>query len=112
MNSEKIWTIWRKIGKRYEKYGRKQLKDRESTEENFEKIWKICSVEFYHYLPVNSRYSVPFESAPPRPITAPPRPITVTPRPITAPPRPFTVPPRPITAPPRPITVPSPLGGG
>ena len=24
LNSEKIWTIWKKIGKRYEKYGRKQ----------------------------------------------------------------------------------------
>lgn len=57
-------------------------------------IQSQSSVEFYHYLPVNSRYSVPFESAPPRPITAPPRPITATPRA-----RPSTAPPRAITAP-------------
>ena len=64
-------------------------------------IQSQSSVEFYHYLPVNSRYSVPFESAPPRPITAPPRPITAPPRPITATPRarPSTAPPRAITAP-------------
>ena len=57
-------------------------------------IQSQSSVEFYHYLPVNSRYSVPFESAPPRPITVPPRPITATPRA-----RPNTAPPRAITAP-------------
>lgn len=57
-------------------------------------IQSQSSVEFYHYLPVNSRYSVPFESAPPRPITVPPRPITATPRA-----RPSTAPPRAITAP-------------
>jgi hypothetical protein len=41
LNSEKIWKIWKKIVKRYEKYGRKLWNDMENTEENSERIWKI-----------------------------------------------------------------------
>jgi hypothetical protein len=33
LNSERIWKIWKNIGKRYEKYGRKYWKDRENKEE-------------------------------------------------------------------------------
>jgi hypothetical protein len=32
LNCEKILKIWKKRGKRYEKYGRKKWKDRENTE--------------------------------------------------------------------------------
>jgi hypothetical protein len=33
LNCEKIWKIWKKIVKRYEKYGRKLGKDMENMEE-------------------------------------------------------------------------------
>ena len=38
LNSEMIWKIQKKIVKREGKYGRKQLKDMENTEENIEQI--------------------------------------------------------------------------
>jgi hypothetical protein len=33
LNSEKIWKIWEKRGKRYNKYGSKWRKDSENIEE-------------------------------------------------------------------------------
>jgi hypothetical protein len=36
-----IWKIWKKIVKRYEKYGRKLWNDMENTEENSKNNWKL-----------------------------------------------------------------------
>ena len=44
LNTEMIWKIWKKIVKKYGKYGRKLWNDMENMEERQVKYWKDMDI--------------------------------------------------------------------